>query len=122
MTSRGGNPMHGAGRLVDPGVIGQLRLAWRLLRDPRVGGLKYLVPALLVVYVASPVDPIPDFLIGLGQIDDVGVVVAGLLACANLIPRFAPRNVVEEHLRDLGMGTTVRSRRDGPIEARYTVH
>ena len=113
--------MRGAGRLTDPGVIGQIRLTWRPLRDPRVGGLKYLVSALLALYVISPVDPIPDFLIGLGQLDNVGVAVAGILLCVNLTPRLTRAEVVAKHSRDLGIGRTVSPHRGDPFDARFTV-
>lgn len=86
-----------------------------------MGGLKYLLPALLVFYVASPVDPIPDFLIGVGQLDDVGVVVAGILVFAGLIPRLAPRSVLDEHLRDLGYGAEERPDVGRTVDARFTV-
>lgn len=115
------HPLSGVRRLVDPGVIGQLRLAWRLLRDPRVGGAKYLLPALLTLYVLSPVDSIPDFLIGFGQMDDVGIVVAGALMFAGLIPKLAPRIVVDEHLRDLGYGCRGQAEPGRPIDITFTV-
>jgi uncharacterized membrane protein YkvA (DUF1232 family) len=94
----------GASVLLDRGIRDQLRLSWRLLRDERVSALKFGLPALLALYVASPVDPIPDFLLGLGQIDDLGVVIAGVLLIARVIPRLAPGHVVDEHLRDMGIG------------------
>ena len=59
----------GASVLLDRGIRDQLRLGWRLLRDERVPALKFALPALLGLYVVSPLDPIPDFLLGLGQID-----------------------------------------------------
>jgi len=43
----------------------------RLLADPRVPRRRKLVLALLVAYLASPIDLIPDFIPGLGQLDDV---------------------------------------------------
>ena len=52
------------------------RLAWRLLRDKRVTSLKYAIPLLLLAYLLSPVDAIPDLLLGIGQTDDLGVAVA----------------------------------------------
>ncbi len=94
----------GAGALLDRGIRDQLRLSWRLLRDERVSALKFALPTLLALYVMSPVDPIPDFLLGLGQVDDLGVVVAGVLLIARIVPRLAPGHVVDEHLRDMDLG------------------
>src|SRR5688500_3133635 len=93
----------GASVLLDRGIRDQLRLGWRLLRDDRVPALKLALPALLALYVMSPIDSIPDFLLGLGQIDDLGVVVAGVLLLASVMPRLAPGHVVDEHLRNMGM-------------------
>ena len=94
----------GASALLDRGIRDQLRLGWRLLRDERVPALKFALPALLTLYLVSPIDMIPDFLLGLGQMDDLGVVMAGALLIAKVIPRLAPDHVVDEHLRDMGMG------------------
>jgi uncharacterized membrane protein YkvA (DUF1232 family) len=75
------------------------RLAWRLMHDKRVPAwIKIGVPLLVIVYVVSPVDLIPDSLIGPGQLDDMGVVLLGI----SLIVRFSPQHVVEEHKRALG--------------------
>ena len=49
----------GASALLDRGIRDQLRLSWRLLRDERVSALKFALPALLALYVLSPIDPIP---------------------------------------------------------------
>ena len=94
----------GASVLLDRGLRDQLRLGWRLLRDDRVPALKFVLPAMLGLYALSPLDPIPDFLLGLGQMDDLGVVIAGVLLLAKVIPRLAPSHVVGEHLHDMGMG------------------
>ena len=48
--------------------------------------------ALLVPYLASPIDLIPDFLPGLGQLDDALLVALAL----RYVVRRAGRNVVEE--------------------------
>ncbi len=81
----------------------RVRLAWRLYRDPRVSPrLKKLVPTLGLVYLLSPIDLVPDFFLGLGQLDDLGVV--GLVAAASLLlPRFASAGVLAEHLRAMGV-------------------
>jgi uncharacterized membrane protein YkvA (DUF1232 family) len=121
MHGRYSQPLRGADRLVEPGMVDQLRLAWRLLRDPRVTGLKYLVPALLALYVGSPVDPIPDFLLGLGQMDDVGVVILGVLMLCRLLPLLAPKEVVAEHARDLAGSARTNADTARVVDARFTV-
>jgi len=102
----------------------QLRLSWRLLRDQRVPALKFALPALLGLYVMSPLDPIPDFLLGLGQMDDLGVVIAGVLLIARIMPRLAPEHVVDEHLREMGIGHPAAQANATPtdvIDARFDV-
>jgi uncharacterized membrane protein YkvA (DUF1232 family) len=124
MNRRTTSAFAGASALLDRGTRDQLRLSWRLLQDERVSALKFALPALLALYVASPIDPIPDFLLGLGQIDDLGVVVAGVLLLARIIPRLAPGHVVDEHLRDMGLGYPVpkaSANSDGVFDARFTV-
>ena len=91
----------GASALLDHGVRDQLRLSWRLLRDDRVSSFKYALSVLLTLYVVSPIDPIPDFFLGIGQMDDLGVVIAGVLLLARLVPKIAPAHIVEEHLQDM---------------------
>ncbi len=93
----------GPSRLLEPGVWDQLRLGWRLFRDPRVASrLKVIVPLLTGVYLFSPIDVVPDLFLGVGQVDDLGVVGVALLVLARLLPRFAPPEVVEEHRRVMG--------------------
>ncbi len=48
-----------------------LKLFWRLLKDGRVGLTPKLLLLLIVAYVVMPVDLLPDFLPGLGQLDDL---------------------------------------------------
>ena len=114
----------GATMLLDRGRRNQLRLAWRLIRDERVSGLKFALPALIALYVLSPVDTIPDFLFGLGQIDDLGVITVGLMIMARLIPRLSPGHVVDEHVRDMGMGFPAAKHSgnaDDIVEAQFNV-
>lgn len=80
-------------------LLQRAQLVWSLMRDDRVSGwVKKVGPAAIVAYVISPIDVIPDFLLGTGQVDDVGVVAVGLVLLARLLVRFAPGDVVEEHV------------------------
>ncbi len=45
-----------------------------ILRDPEVPRRAKVAPALVVIYLAIPIDLIPDFIPGLGQLDDALIV------------------------------------------------
>jgi uncharacterized membrane protein YkvA (DUF1232 family) len=80
------------------------RLAWRLLNDARVPTwVKVGIPIIVAIYLFSPIDIIPDFIPGFGQLDDLGVVVLAM----GLIIRLSPRPAVEEHSRALGIDLTI---------------
>lgn len=114
----------GASLLLEPTMIDHVRLAWRLLRDERVSALKYLLPAMLALYVVSPVDMIPDLFLGVGQVDDVGAIIVAAMVLIRLLPRVAPADVVAEHQQDLlgpQRGQAERPAGDGAYDAHYTV-
>ena len=100
-----------------------LRLAWRLLRDPRVAPrLKTGVPLLAALYVLSPLDLLPDLLLGPGQVDDLGVVGLTLLFLLRVLPRLAPSSVLAEHLVAMGLAEEQTTGAAGPvIDAEYRV-
>jgi len=78
-------------------LIRQARLAWRLLLDPRVPlWTKAVVPASLI-YLLSPIDLMPDVVLGLGQLDDLAVIVLGV----KLFIELCPPEIVREHMQDL---------------------
>ncbi len=98
-----GGPLSGAGLLLEAGMRQRLLLAWRLLRDPRVAPrLKLVAPLIAVTYVLSPIDLIPDFLLGLGQVDDAGMVALAVIVMTRLLPRLADPAVLREHLAAMG--------------------
>ncbi len=80
-------------------LLRQFLLAWRLFRDRRVPWLTKLIPPLALLYVLSPIDILPDLSLGLGQLDDVAVVLLSL----KLFIELCPLEVVQEHLRALGV-------------------
>lgn len=47
------------------------RLLWRVTRDPRVPWAAKAVAGGAAAYVVSPIDLVPDFLPGVGQLDDL---------------------------------------------------
>ena len=72
----------------------------RLVQDPRVGLGPKLVLVVILAYVIFPIDLVPDFLLGLGQVDDLVVIFLGL----KLFLRLCPKQVVQEHVRAIAKG------------------
>ena len=76
-------------------LLRTLQLVWRLLFDPRVPVLpKLIVPAALL-YVLSPIDLLPDMILGLGQVDDLAILFFGIQLFLDL----CPPDIVAEHRR-----------------------
>jgi uncharacterized membrane protein YkvA (DUF1232 family) len=78
-------------------VINRARLVWQLMRDPRVPGYLKALPVAILIYLALPVDLLPDIAPLLGQVDDLGVLIVGIESFIAL----CPLEVVEEHLRQI---------------------
>ena len=55
-------------------------------RHPRTPWYAKAFAALIVGYVLSPLDPIPDFIPGVGLLDEMVVVPIGVLLAAMMIP------------------------------------
>ena len=55
-------------------------------RHPRTPWYAKVFAALIVGYVFSPIDPIPDFIPGVGLLDEMVVVPIGILIAAKMIP------------------------------------
>jgi len=53
---------------------GDARQLWAALRHPAAPGWLKVGAALIVLYVVSPIDLIPDFIPGIGWIDDAVLV------------------------------------------------
>ena len=66
---------------------GDARTLWFALRHPGAPGWLKLGTALIVLYVLSPIDLIPDFIPGFGLLDDVVLVP---LAIRWLLQRLPP--------------------------------
>jgi uncharacterized membrane protein YkvA (DUF1232 family) len=79
-------------------VARQARLAWRLFWDERVPLWTKLIPPAALAYLLFPIDIIPDVALGLGQLDDVAVLLMGV----KLFIELSPPEVVREHLLALG--------------------
>jgi uncharacterized membrane protein YkvA (DUF1232 family) len=81
-------------------ALEQLRLTWVLLLDNRVPLLHKLIPVVTLAYILSPIDIIPDMFIGLGMLDDLGILMLGISWFNSL----APGDVALEHLYRLRGG------------------
>ncbi len=75
----------------------KLHLAAALAREPRIPLTVRAIPPALILYLATPIDVIPDFIPVIGYLDDLLIVVIGI----GLLLRFTPRHVLEEHIARL---------------------
>jgi len=73
----------------------QFELAWKLVWDDRVPLLTKIVPLAMLIYLLLPFDLIPDAFLGLGQADDVVILLIGLRMFISL----CPPAIVAEHDR-----------------------
>ena len=96
--------------------VRRIRLVWRLMLDSRVPTWPKLVVPATLLYILSPIDLIPDLILGLGQIDDVAIFFFGI----SLFVELCPRDIVEEHRRALANPTADRSTEE-VIEGTYRV-
>jgi uncharacterized membrane protein YkvA (DUF1232 family) len=76
------------------------KLFSRLAKDPRVGLIPKLVLSGTLLYFIMPFDLIPDFLPGIGQMDDLLVIFMG----AQAFLRLCPKDVVQEHVHAIARG------------------
>lgn len=93
-------------------VLNRLRLVIKLMGDQRVPGLVKMLPVAAVLYLLSPIDLIPDVAVGLGQLDDLGVLILGI----NSFIQMAPQHVVQELLAEIdgkGKGKSNTGSSDG---------
>src|SRR5262245_13060647 len=94
------------------GIFKQFRLVWLLLQDGRIPmWIKSVVP-LSFLYLISPLDFIPDVILGFGQLDDLGVILLGMA----LFVKLCPQDIVEQYQNQLEYGS------DGDGEAVDTTY
>lgn len=72
----------------------KLRFFRYMATDGRVPRVVKAIPFLLALYLAMPIDLIPDFIPVLGYVDDVGVIIVALL----LMVRFTPAETIAADL------------------------
>ena len=83
-------------------IVRQARLVLRLLKDGRVPLWPKLIIPGIIAYIISPIDLLADPIIGLGQVDDVAVLLIGL----KLFVELCPADIVREHLDTLSSVVT----------------
>lgn len=69
------------------------KLLFRLSRDPRVPRRNKILFGGVAVYLAVPFDIIPDWLPGIGQLDDLVLIALALDSMINNVPK----EIIEEH-------------------------
>ena len=80
-------------------VIQNARISWHLFQDPRVPLAAKVVAVLLVaVYLLFPIDFIPDPVLGLGQLDDLALILIGM----KVLQTLSPADVVREYVGPAG--------------------
>ncbi len=70
-----------------------VKLLWRLTRDPRVPARSKATLFILMGYIVSPIDLIPDIFGGIGQLDELVITAFALDQMLNRVPA----DVVREH-------------------------
>ena len=75
-----------------------VRLARNLLRDPRTPRSQKVALGVLIVWIVSPIDLLPEFLPGIGPLDDIVV--------AAIVLRWVGRRLGEDALRANWSGTS----------------
>lgn len=83
-----------AKRIAKLAFFDKISLAGALFRDERIGLAPRVIALALVLYLAMPLDLIPDFIPALGYLDDILIVGIG----AVLLLRSIPRRIIEEHV------------------------
>ncbi|HPV07734.1 MAG TPA: DUF1232 domain-containing protein [Aggregatilineales bacterium] len=82
-------------------MVRRVRLALRLMRDPRVSLWAKAIPVGIVLYMVSPLDIIPALVTGIfGVVDDLVLLTFGL----DLFFRQVPEPILLEHARAMGFG------------------
>jgi len=70
-----------------------VKLLVRLMRDPRVPIRRKVLVAAVLGYVISPIDLIPDFIVGFGKLDDIVV----LSIAIDHLMSGSDQGIIEEH-------------------------
>ncbi len=83
-----------AKRIAKLPFLDKISLAGSLISDDRIPIAPRIIALALVLYIASPIDLIPDFIPVIGYFDDILIVIVG----AGLLLRSIPPRIIEEHV------------------------
>lgn len=72
----------------------QVRLVYYLVLDPQVPFYLKLLPAVAIIYLLLPIDILPDVIPGLGQLDDLTILLVG----AKVFIDMSPKNIVAQYM------------------------
>jgi uncharacterized membrane protein YkvA (DUF1232 family) len=97
-------------------IAKQARLVWQLMTDSRVPTWLKVIPPAALLYIISPIDLVPDPVLGLGQLDDLAVILVGL----KLFIELSPRGIVQNY-RDGLAGDTPPEPEGEVVDASYRV-
>jgi uncharacterized membrane protein YkvA (DUF1232 family) len=97
MANQGGASNLGEKAGILASIIKNARLVWRLLRDSEIPTWQKMILPATLLYLLFPIDFIPDPVLGLGQLDDIGVILLGL----KLFIELSPQEIVRRHLREM---------------------
>ncbi|HEV8574392.1 MAG TPA: DUF1232 domain-containing protein [Dehalococcoidia bacterium] len=89
----------------------KISLAGALFRDQRIGLAPRLIALALVLYLAMPLDLIPDFIPVLGYLDDILIVGIGAVLLLRSIPRYIVKEQIgryEQQAREAKKAETAR--------------
>lgn len=81
------NPNTGHSRFNE--LLARGQYAWRLFSSPQVPAALKIIPVLAALYVVSPIDLLPDMALGLGQLDDIAILLLGLRLFTQLADGYA---------------------------------
>ena len=106
-----------AGALAE--LVKNARLTLRLLRDPLVPLYLKVIPLTSLLYLFLPFDFIFDPILGLGQLDDIAVILLGV----KLFIEMCPQDIVQRHLDEMasvaGVYRVVEEEQEGRSQGGY---
>lgn len=82
----------------------QARLTFSLMLDRQVPLYLKALPFAAIAYLLMPIDFLPDVVPGLGQLDDLGVLLLG----AKVFIELAPQDVVQRYLQQYAGGAKAK--------------
>ena len=102
-------------------ISGLPRLLYRLIFDKRVSAKLKLIPVLAILYVLLPGDILSDALPILGRVDDIFLLVSGIILFLVMVPK----DIIRDHLRNRSKSSLdnddIQERKEKIIDGEYTM-